>query len=444
LGRPAVNNKMVWREGTFIYPQHFQQMESYVESSLESAIKISTEELAPHCGFFELTLNDQVSKLSQVAISHAMGQFPDGKFFNQHQEIYKNIPADIVSEVLYLAVPLYAIGQDNFSNKDKNCRYQTHFETLQDLTTQEQKSLEVELAALNLQLKLASEDFSGFARLAVTKILEVSDTGEVILDKSFIPQCLTLAPASYLISKIKEINALAKVKTEQLMTRIQSATDMQNNIALYNDQQILQKIYHWLPWLEALEQSPKYKIGRMYLELKQFEADLASVCFFTRQAWQPLQNENIFAAINPVLSNIKNAVSISQKSSVQEIEWDRSLFNSRRMLLAKIHFADLNDSSRIIITVNSETEQLKELFYNSCKLAGNRTIINLIKNALPGINIIGLPFAPPELKGHQSTQYFQVDVSHEIWRLLIQNKELLALHIDSRIEIDDVKLFLIN
>ena len=440
-----MKNRIVWREGTFLYPQHFQQMESHLESSLQASTNMLAGDLAPQFGLSKITFNEDTFKLGQLSITYCQGQLPDNTYFELTEEVVLNIPAGTIDEIVYLVVPMHLMGRNNFDNQADTSRYKTKHSRVYDFSSDDQDQIEVETAKLNIGLKLSDDNLEGYSKLAIAKVLEVEDSGQVILDKSFIPQCLTIGASAFIEERLKELDVLANAKVNQLMTRLQAAVDTQKSLALYQDQQLLNTIYHWLPWLEAMLSSPNYKLGRFFLELKQFESALDSVNLLPRQAWQPLHTDKLFKQIQPVLSNIKSALSITQHINVVEIPWDDALFASRRMMLAKIKGAEIDGSTRLIIAVTAENGQItKDIFRTGFKLAGNKSIVNCLKNATMGIAVNALPYPPPELKSQAMTYYFQIDANDALWQQVIAQNELLALHVDSRIFVDEVKLFLIN
>ncbi|GEK08129.1 MULTISPECIES: type VI secretion system baseplate subunit TssK [Pseudoalteromonas] len=439
-----MSNKIVWREGTFLYPQHFQQMEAHLENVTQQYSALTTSEFAPHCGLAQLKINEGLLKLGQFSVMSCEGILPDGQYFKLSHEIAFQIPAGTIDQMVYLVVPAYLAGNNSFDNGASNSRYTTEFARVFDFTNNQAAELEIETARLNVALKLEQENLDGFVKLAVGKVLEVGSDGEVVIDRAFIPDCLSIGAADILLERVKELETLANAKVNQLLTRLQSVVDTQSNSAWYKEQQLLTVIYHWLPWLEATQRTQHYKLGRFYFELKQFEAALLSIDFEMRTPWTPLTFDSLYEKFHTVLAKIKDKLSITQQQNVIEYIWDKSLFDSRRMLLVKVKQHDISQTKRMVIAVTSPQSLAKELFTTGFKLAGNKSIINCIKNATPGVRVSALPYAPPELKEQGSTEYFQIDLDDPLWVKIVDNKEMLALHIDARIHVDDVKLFLIS
>src|ERR1700712_1855464 len=72
------NSRVVWSEGMFLQPQHFQQQERYWQSWVESRYAGAT----PYqWGFLKLTLDESQLALGKVALASCEGVMPDGTPF---------------------------------------------------------------------------------------------------------------------------------------------------------------------------------------------------------------------------------------------------------------------------------------------------------------------------------------------------------------------------
>ena len=161
--------KVVWRDGTFIYPQHFQQMEEFMES-VARGMDESTFAYAPSFGLTELELDESPLSLGQVCIKKCAGKFPDQNFFQFSGDILLNVDARVVDEIVFLVLPISHQGKDDYRYDDLSARYVSQITSLYDESSDTSGSMEIELAEFNLQLKLESEDLTGFAKLAVAKV----------------------------------------------------------------------------------------------------------------------------------------------------------------------------------------------------------------------------------------------------------------------------------
>lgn len=73
------SKKIVWSEGMFLRPQHFQQHDRYLERLVESRAGM----LRPHAyGVTELTIDQQALSLGKLSVASARGVMPDGTPFD--------------------------------------------------------------------------------------------------------------------------------------------------------------------------------------------------------------------------------------------------------------------------------------------------------------------------------------------------------------------------
>src|SRR5438067_10637852 len=103
----AREDKVIWSEGMFLQPQHFQQHDRYVENLLESRVGPA----APHgWGFSRLALDESALTLGRLALSSAAGIFPDGTPFDFPATHAGPLPLEVPpaarDQLILLTVPL--------------------------------------------------------------------------------------------------------------------------------------------------------------------------------------------------------------------------------------------------------------------------------------------------------------------------------------------------
>src|SRR6266478_9206480 len=73
------DNKVIWSEGLFLRPQHFQQADRYIEKLVRSRVAA----LRPYpWGITELKLNRDMLSLGKFALLEARGVLEDGTPFS--------------------------------------------------------------------------------------------------------------------------------------------------------------------------------------------------------------------------------------------------------------------------------------------------------------------------------------------------------------------------
>src|SRR5262245_30019630 len=108
----SAHSRVIWSEGLFLQPQHFQQQERYLERYVETRC----QSLIPHSwGFTAIEFERDLLSIGKVALRRATGVFPDGTPFQLPDDDPLPAPIDIGTDVrnqiLYLAVPLRRAGE---------------------------------------------------------------------------------------------------------------------------------------------------------------------------------------------------------------------------------------------------------------------------------------------------------------------------------------------
>ncbi len=99
-------NRVIWNEGLFIKPQHFQQQQRYVEYHIDERMTAVSRYLY---GVSELSLNPEYLSFGRIAIERAVGIMPDGTAFRIPQEdampdALEIEDASLANQLVYLAV----------------------------------------------------------------------------------------------------------------------------------------------------------------------------------------------------------------------------------------------------------------------------------------------------------------------------------------------------
>src|ERR1043165_4701920 len=97
-------NRVVWSEGLFLQPQHFQQQDRFFERYVETRC----QSLIPHSwGFSEIELERDFLSIGKFGVRRAAGVFPDGTPFRMPDDDALTPPIDIGTDVrdqiVYLA-----------------------------------------------------------------------------------------------------------------------------------------------------------------------------------------------------------------------------------------------------------------------------------------------------------------------------------------------------
>lgn len=425
------SNKIVWSEGMFLRPQHFQQQDRYFERFIDS-----------RCGAFgpygwglqELRLDTELLKLGKFAITHARGVFPDGAPFNfpecDAQPPVLDIPDNASNEMLYLCLPLRREGSLDVyrgTNAQSQSRFRAATEAVRNSTAENGEEVDLELGQLCMTVKRGHEDLSGYAAIGVARVIEKIADKPLKLDETFIPPLLDCAVSPVLTALLTEVRGLLHQRGEALGHRlVDSGRAGSAEIADYLLLQVINRIE---PLSNHLASVGGLHPQTLYTELLQMAGELAT--FTTRSKrppeFPPYQHNNLQQNFSAVLAALRQCLSTVLEQTAQALELVERKYG--------IHVAAINDRSLIgtatfVLAAKADMagDLLRSRFPSQVKVAPVEKVRELIGAQLPGIGLSALPVAPRQIPYHAGFTYFELDTSGELWRSM-QNSGGFAVHI---------------
>ena len=216
----SATNRVVWSDGLFIKPQHFQQQQRYLEHQInERALAISDYLY----GFSDLELNAEYLSFGRVGLVRASGLFPDGTRFCLPQDDVMPEPleitdASVANQVVYLALPLgsESLAEVEWPEAAIAGRFRAQSEEVRDLHSIDGDSHSIDVARVAPKLMLERDDRSAYAALAIGRILEKRPDGSLVMDPNFIPTMLSVRAAPRLQRFVGEMAGLMRERAKNI------------------------------------------------------------------------------------------------------------------------------------------------------------------------------------------------------------------------------------
>jgi type VI secretion system protein ImpJ len=415
------NNRVVWSEGVFLQPQHFQQQDRYLERYVESRC----EALVPYSwGFTELEIERDMLGIGKFALRRATGVFPDGTPFRMPDDDPLPATLDVGTndrdQILYLAVPLRRPGElevDRAVTTDGLARHDVRELQTRDANSMSAETALLEVAALRTRCLLAGDVTAAYACLPLAHIVERRSDQQVVLDDSFIPSVLRVAAASRLATFATELVGLLRQRGEALGARVVATG--RGGAAEFADFLRLQVINRYEPLVAHFADAGVVHPEALYQVSVSLAGELAT---FTSTSKRPPRFpgyrhdrlresfEPVFIALRAALSAELEQIAISIPIEARKhglsvaIVPDRTLFSTAVFILAAR--ADL------------PSEELRRRFPAQLKIGPTEKITNLVNLQLPGVPVIAVPVAPRQIPYHAGFAYFELDQSSEMWEQL--------------------------
>jgi type VI secretion system protein ImpJ len=224
----ASRSKVVWSEGMYLRPQHFQQFERYIEDYVQQR---SVGLQGAFWGFLSLEIDPAALTLGKVALSTAQGVFPDGTPFlltgPDNLPAPLDIPADAKDELVVLAWPIRrADGEDTIFEEqvESLARYGVCTREIADSNAVALGPATVQIARARLKLVRASELRSEWQALGLLRVVERRSDNQLVLDKHYIPPMLIAGQHPVLGSYLGELHGLLEQRGDALAASPRSAT----------------------------------------------------------------------------------------------------------------------------------------------------------------------------------------------------------------------------
>ncbi len=433
---------VVWHEGMFLNPQHFQQNTYYLESYCREIIN---QNISNAYGITELIIDESLCHIGKIKVIKAKGIFPDGTPFELNHSLSIDLTHLDSGRLLYLAIPLADIRKQQISDS-MEYRYSITEMEIADNSKLERETRNMEFAKLNIWLKKEGDDFSDYTQLPILKVANVDNDLSVSLDNDFIPLCFNGGISRYLLQCISTINTLVSFNASKISNRINNDDYKGTSANKQKDVLSLYILNHWLTVLNQWHDLSDIRLKEIYITLVKMANSLLSCEYLVAKPYPVWNSQQRNSLLNKVIDDIKNYLHDNKKAAVTEIALDYHLYSSRRLLRANILDKVETSICRFILEVKSKNGQvtIKERIPAMLKIAGNSDIADRVNNGLSGIDLISIDYPPPEITQGQYCYYFEINKKSELWRMWEKRNELIAIHIDGQIEDISIKLFAIR
>ena len=248
------NNRVIWTEGMFLRPQHFQQHDRYIEALVDGRCR----GLRPFdWGFGSLRLDQRQLAIGKLGMTECRGVFPDGTPFRLPDDDELPLPLDVAedvkNQVVYLSLAQRrpdAAEIDSETATDSLARFRTGEREVRDHNSGADGCFAVQIGRMRTRLMLARQERAGYVGLAVARILEVRADKTVMLDEQFIPTALNCFDSGLLGGFLRELHGLLHTRGEALAGRVVEAG--RGGVAEIADFMLLQLVNRYEPLLEHL------------------------------------------------------------------------------------------------------------------------------------------------------------------------------------------------
>ena len=425
------NSKIIWSEGMFLHPHHFQQQERYFTNLVE----LRSSFLRPYpWGFTQFKLDEQLLALGKVCLTSACGVFPDGLPFripgDDDPPDVLDFPEDAKNEAVVLALPLRRPGTAEVDSKyrpDSLARFTATEYEARDANADTPTDALLQVGKLRLRLGLRSEPLDAYTCLPLARVVEKTAQGKLVLDEEFIPPCLDCRAARPLTAFISELRGLLRHRSEELASVV--AGGAYSGVAEIADFLLLLCVNRAEPVFAHLEEITGLHPESLFQLCLALAGDLAT---FTHADKRPgefpaYQHDDLQASFAPLIGDIRRSLSLVIERNAISIPLEERQYGLR---VARVPDRQLFRNANFVLAAGARVpvETLRQRLPMQAKIGPVERIRDLVNLQLPGILIHPMPVAPRQIPYHAGLSYFELEQGNELWKQL-EASGGMALHI---------------
>ena len=438
--------KVLWSEGAFLVPQHFQQADRYHEGQLRRRARSLN---AFDWGLTELKIDLDALQGGDFVLKRCGAVLPDGLqlVIPDLDEAPASRPVgpafDVKREALgvFLACAEEKPGRPVFHSTGGGeglpLRYRPGQVALADADARGRER-DIVIGRRNARLLFEGEATESLTTLKIAEVVR-TETGQFALSPRYIPPLLYLAASDTLLGLLRRLIEIVSKKSEDLSAwrrqRAPGLIEFTTSEAsrfwfLYTVNSALP------PLLHALYQ-PRLHPEHLYVELGRLFGCLATFADEGAAKDVPRYDHNDLTTTFSYLEEwIRYFVSTSIPDRVVPVPLEKT----RDVLhVGRITDDRLTDSAQFVLAAMSgipEDRLARELPLKA-KLSSQDRIEALVKQAVRGVTLKWLNPPPPEVPVHPGRVYFSLDKSGEHWEAVRASRSI-AIHVPP--EFVDLKL----
>ena len=413
------DSKVLWTEGLFLQPHHFQQADRYTESLIAG---LARRQRPYSWGLDTLEIDFDVLKVGQFALKSCTGLTQDGAVFrvpmaDDHPPALE-VPETVKDCVVYLTVPQRRQGAaevDLTGAEMSASRLRPSEVEVTDSMSRERKPVMLGVGKMRLQFALAVDDLADRLAIPLARIIEVRPDKEIVLDQSFIPSCLDVRAAAPLDGFLRELDGLLSHRMQALAGRMSEAGGARG-VAEVSDFMLLAVINRMIPVVRHITRIENLHPEDAFRTCIGLAGELS--VFMTSEKeppeFPPYQHDDLTASFTPVMRVLRQYLSSVLEQTAIPIALEERKYGISVGVIAD---RKLLSNSGFVLAVDADipAEDVRRHFAGQAKIGPVEEIRQLVNSALPGITLRPLPVAPRQIPYHAGVVYFEMDADSPYW-----------------------------
>ena len=425
-------SRVVWAEGMYLAPQHFQAQNRFFEETVQFATANLWRDA---WGLAACQLDADALRNGTVSVLHARGMFQDGLPFDIPECDPRPSPFNIVEHFLpatdsltvALAIPRWVPGQqtcDLDPMPSGTSRYISTVEMVHDENTG-LDAKPVQMGRKNIRLVVLPSEEENLTTLPIARIMR-DQSGHFVYDPTHVSPCLSLSASPRLTSLLQRLVEILEEKSAVVTQEQHSGGKFQTGMSarqvaqfwfLHAINSSLTPLRHILLAKHRHPEELFREMSRLAGALCTFSLDSSPRSLPTYNHYDPgpgfaqleqhiIQHLEIIVPSQAVVIPLKAAARYFYEGEIRD---QRCLGPSRWMLGIR---APVGEADLI-----SKTLQL-------VKVCSAQFVPELVKRALPGLTLIHTQVPPAAVAAKVDSQYFMITRNGPCWEHIMRTRNV--------------------
>lgn len=424
-------DKVIWSEGMFLRPQHFQQLERHLLHAAQQRVAAAQ---GFFWGFSHLSLDRDALAIGKLVLTQAQGVMPDGTPFDFSEPDAApaafEVPPQARGARVLLAMPRARPGATDViyeGEEDTLARYLVHEADVEDTGSMGLEPALLQLGRLRLRLMLEDELTDDWLGLGVARVMERRQDNRVVLDEGYVAPWLAAGEHPVLRGLVNELYGLLGARSEALAERLSQPG--RGGVSEVSDFMLLETVNRYVGALWHARQSAALHPERLFHDWLMLACDLSTFTTATRrpEVLPEYVHDDLHGSFAPLMAELRRSLSaVLEQRALQIPLQDRG----QGVRVAQIADAELLQTAGFVLAVHADlgTDTVRARFPAQVKIGPVERIRDLVHLQLPGVTVRALPVAPRQIPYSAGHVYFELDKSGEFWKQL-ERTGALALHL---------------
>ncbi len=425
-----IQQKVLWNEGLFLTPHHFQQWDRHAEAEQWQR----TRAIQHLCyGFTDLKIDEDALAVGDLVVNRCAGIMQDGMLFNapdadqmpptrQLSGVFDTKGAVFDSRRgavgVYLAAPVVRPGTRATSAAGQVDGVATRFRQGTVLIRDENTAAnerEVAVARKSLRILLEGESLDDYTWLKMAEIVRGA-SGRIELVPTFVPTSLQLRASDRLQLILRRTLETLSARSDELtqQRRHRGSGVVEFAISESASFALLQIINGAMPAIRHCHSQPGLHPERAFGELSRLAGTLYTFAGEGHPKDLPLYvHDDLSGTFNQLEEQLRGLINVVIPTKAVRITLKQDKETS---FSGDLQSEDDDLAYYLAVTASVRPEKLAKEVPLKAKIAAPEDLDYLVAQSMRGVGLQHLPTPPPELPLYPDWQYFKIITVGEQWK----------------------------